>query len=91
MCPQSNIPSTTAMATINARNGRELGLQRGANVVMPNLTPLEYRKHFEIYPGKACMAETADQCDSCVHGRIRAIGRTIGTGPGGRERIAVAV
>jgi len=43
VCPDANIPSTTALATINKVNGRELGLQRGANVFMPNLTPLEYR------------------------------------------------
>ena len=43
VCPEANIPSTTALATINKAAGRELGLQRGANVVMPNLTPPEYR------------------------------------------------
>ena len=37
--PDANIPSTTALATINKVDGRELGLQRGANIVMPNLTP----------------------------------------------------
>ena len=42
--PDANIPSTTALATINKRNGRELGLQRGANVFMPNLTPVKYRQ-----------------------------------------------
>ena len=39
LCPRANIPSTTALATVNTRNGRELGLVRGANIVMPNLTP----------------------------------------------------
>ena len=43
VCPQANIPSTTALATINKASGRELGLQRGANIVMPNLTPRKYR------------------------------------------------
>ena len=38
-CPRANIPSTTALATLNTAGGRELGLRRGANVVMPNLTP----------------------------------------------------
>ena len=55
-CPQANIPSTTALATLNTAEGRELGLQRGANVVMPNLTPVKYRALYEIYPGKACLA-----------------------------------
>lgn len=85
-CPQANIPSTTALATLNLAQGRELGLQRGANVVMPNLTPVQYRRLYEIYPDKACIAETADQCYTCLSARIRRIGRDIGTGPGGRCR-----
>ena len=50
--PDANIPSTTALATINKRNGRELGLKRGANVFMPNLTPVKYRSLYQIYPGQ---------------------------------------
>jgi biotin synthase len=82
VCPDANIPSTTALATLNIAEGRELGLQRGANVVMPNLTPPEYRVHYEIYPAKACIRETADLCNRCVTGRIQKIGRRIGQGPG---------
>ena len=59
LCPRANIPSTTALATLNRRNGRELGLVRGANIVMPNLTPPKYRIHYEIYPNKACIQESA--------------------------------
>ena len=59
LCPGANIPSTTALATQNRRNGRELGLVRGANIVMPNLTPPKYRVHYEIYPNKACIQESA--------------------------------
>ncbi len=86
VCPQANLPSTTALATINQVDGRELGLQRGANIVMPNLTPPEYRVKYEIYPDKACVGETAEMCRGCLQGRIEAIGREIGTGPGGRRR-----
>jgi biotin synthase len=86
VCPESNIPSTTALATINRDAGRELGLMRGANVVMPNLTPPAYRTRYEIYPGKACINETAQQCAGCLRGRINSIGRTIATGPGSRKR-----
>lgn len=88
LCPDANIPSTTALATLNLDQGRELGLARGANVVMPNLTPTRYRTLYEIYPSKACLAETAGQCASCVTRRILATGRTIGAGPGGRNRDA---
>ena len=89
VCPESNIPSTTALATINKAEGRELGLMRGANIVMPNLTPPEYRVKYEIYPDKACLNETAEMCRGCLQGRLESLGRTIGSGPGGRGRIDV--
>lgn len=82
VCPASNIPSTTALATIDQAQGRELGLRRGANIVMPNLTPPEYRIAYEIYPGKACVTETAEACHGCLQGRIVSLGRTVGTGRG---------
>lgn len=82
LCPRANIPSTTALATLNLAHGRELGLQRGANVLMPNMTPTRYRIHYEIYPAKACIQETAAQCHGCIRGRILSIGRTVGIGPG---------
>ncbi|MGO8748610.1 MAG: [FeFe] hydrogenase H-cluster radical SAM maturase HydE [Thermoguttaceae bacterium] len=82
VCPRANIPSTTALATLNTSRGRELGLVRGANVVMPNLTPAKYRIHYEIYPNKACIRETADTCHHCIQGRIASIGRAIGRGRG---------
>ncbi len=85
-CPQANIPSTTALATLNLAQGRELGLQRGANVVMPNLTPPQYRVLYEIYPAKACIQEDAVACHTCMKARIRSIGRTVGAGPGSRQR-----
>jgi biotin synthase len=81
-CPHANIPSTTALATLNLRQGRELGLVRGANVVMPNLTPPRYRVHYEIYPNKACIRETAEACHGCLTARIAGLGRTTGVGRG---------
>ena len=88
--PDANIPATTALATINKKNGRELGLQRGANVFMPNLTPLKYRRLYEIYPAKACISETGDACNSCLGLRIKMIGRHIGRGQGGRRNHEIA-
>lgn len=84
--PDANIPSTSALATINKRDGREKGLQRGANVVMPNLTPLQYRKLYEIYPAKACVDEKGEACHECLGLRIARIGRRLATGKGGRAR-----
>jgi biotin synthase len=83
--PDANIPATTALATINKKNGRELGWQRGANVFMPNLTPLKYRRLYEIYPDKACVDETGMQCNHCLTARIKKLGRYVGIGPGGRK------
>ncbi len=89
--PLANIPSTTALATLNLDQGRELGLMRGANVVMPNLTPAKYRELYEIYPNKACLSETADQCHSCMKMRILSIDRKIGKGRGdSRNRMVAA-
>ncbi len=82
VCPKANIPSTTALATLNLAQGRELGLMRGANIVMPNLTPPKYRVKYEIYPAKACIRETAQECHGCMKRRIESIGRRVGIGPG---------
>jgi biotin synthase len=72
------------LASINIDHGRELGLMRGANVVMPNLTPAKYRAMYEIYPSKACMRETASECHFCLTHRIQSIGRRAGIGRGDR-------
>lgn len=82
LVPDANIPATTAVATLNKETGREDALKAGANVVMPNLTPPAYRALYEIYPDKACVNETAEQCHSCLAARIHSVGRCIGTGPG---------
>jgi biotin synthase len=82
MRPRANIPATTALATINPVNGRELALSRGANICMPNITPVKYRALYEIYPDKACMQESAQQCDGCLRGRIVRLGRRVGRGAG---------
>jgi biotin synthase len=84
VCPEANIPSTTALATVNRERGRELGLMRGANVVMPNLTPLQYRSKYEIYPSKACVSEIPSEFHSGLRDRIGSIGRKVGTGQGDR-------
>jgi len=82
LCPRANIPSTSALATLNKAQGRELGLCRGANILMPNLSPQKYRALYEIYPAKACIDETAAECRSCMRGRIHSIVRTVGQGRG---------
>ena len=91
VCPRANIPATTALATLNLAQGRELGLLRGANVIMPNLTPPQYRVHYEIYPNKACLRETARQCHQCTEARIESLGRSVGRGRGDAPRYAHAL
>ncbi len=78
--PEANIPATTALATLDP-DGRAHGLRCGANVVMPNLTPPAYRRLYEIYPAKACLAEGED-FDRELRGLLASIGRRVGTGPG---------
>ena len=65
LLPNANIPSTTALSTLDPLNGRTLGLTSGANVFMPNLTPAVYREGYQIYPGKICVvAPQADSLDA---------------------------
>ena len=82
LCPDANIPSTTAVATVDEIGGRKGALERGANVVMPNLTPEKYRKLYEIYPNKAASREEADKTRQTALRQIREIGRVPGIGPG---------
>jgi biotin synthase len=82
--PDINIPSTTAMETLN-KNGRIIGLQSGANVVMPNVTEGEYRRLYALYPGKICINDTPAHCRGCISGKIQGIGRKISSDYGGRK------
>ena len=84
MMPDINIPATTAMESLHPE-GRILALKSGANVVMPNVTEGEYRKLYELYPGKICVNDTPAHCRSCIGIKIQMIGRTIGTGYGGHK------
>ena len=85
LLPEANIPATMAMETLQP-GAREIMLKSGANVMMPNVTEGEARKKYALYPGKACVADTPEHCRACMEGRIRAMGRTVGTGAGGRRR-----
>lgn len=87
LLPDINIPATTAMESLHPR-GRLMALQSGANVVMPNVTEGEYRKLYELYPGKICVNDTPLHCKSCISMKIAGIGRSIGQGYGGRQHTA---
>lgn len=81
MFPYALLPSTTALGTITP-NGRELGLKAGGNVVMPNLSPVNVRKLYELYENKICTGEEAAQCRGCLEARVRMAGYEIVTDRG---------
>lgn len=87
LLPDINIPATTAMETLNEK-GRIIGLQSGANVVMPNVTEGDYRRMYALYPGKICVGDTPSHCRGCITAKIQEIGRSVSQGYGYREKVA---
>lgn len=81
LMPDINIPATTAVGTADPM-GRQKALQVGANVIMPNVTPMKYRRLYQLYPGKICIGEQPQDCRICVEGLIHSVGRTVGEGYG---------
>ncbi len=74
--PNVLLPATTALGTIDPR-GREKGMLAGANVVMPNLSPVAVRKQYELYDNKICTGEESAQCKGCLGLRMNLIGYEI--------------
>lgn len=81
MFPYALIPATTALGTVHPQ-GRELGLKAGANVVMPNLSPVGVRKLYALYDNKICTGEEAAQCRGCLERRVQSAGYRIVTSVG---------
>ncbi|MDO5338323.1 MAG: [FeFe] hydrogenase H-cluster radical SAM maturase HydE [Eubacteriales bacterium] len=73
LLPKVLLPATTALGTLDQR-GREKGLLAGANVVMPNLSPVGNRKMYELYDNKICTGEEAAECRGCLENRVRSVG-----------------
>ena len=71
--PNALLPATTALGTI-APDGRERGVLAGANVVMPNLSPVGVRKQYALYDNKICTGDEAAECRACLQKRMRSIG-----------------
>lgn len=74
--PEANIPATTAAGSLD-HTGREKVLSAGANVLMPNITPENLKKHYLLYPGKICLDESGFECITCLEKRVATIGKTI--------------
>ena len=80
------MPATTALGTIHP-NGRELGIKAGANVIMPNLSPLEVRKKYMLYDNKIATGEESAQSIKLLKEKMASIGYRIVTDRGDRKEI----
>lgn len=81
MLPRVLLPATTALGTIHPE-GRELGILAGANVVMPNLSPVSVRKNYQLYDNKICTGDEAAECRHCLEKRMESIGYRVVTARG---------
>lgn len=81
MMPDILLPSTTALGTVD-KFGREKGILHGANVVMPNLSPVEHRADYSLYDNKICTGDEAAECIKCLSNRMESIGYEIVTDRG---------
>ena len=79
--PWALIPATTALGTIRP-DGREEGLKAGANVVMPNLSPVDVRKLYALYENKISTGEEAAQGKKLLEERVRKAGYRVVTDVG---------
>ena len=87
--PAALLPATTALGTIHPL-GREMGIQYGANVVMPNLSPSSVRKDYLLYDGKICTGDEAAECRRCMELRMEKIGYHVAVGRGDHPRFTQA-
>ena len=81
MLPKVLLPATTAVSTIHP-DGRKLGILAGANVVMPNLSPKERRKHYSLYDNKRCMGDEAAEGLALLKAEMQEIGYEVVTDRG---------
>ena len=79
--PDVLLPATTALGTIDPQ-GREQGILAGANVVMPNLSPIAVRKKYMLYDDKICTGDEAAECRVCLSNRMKRIGNELVTDRG---------
>ena len=72
------LPATTSLATLHPQ-GRELALRAGANVIMPNVSPEEFRSLYQIYPGKLNSHDSMTEYRKRITELVEAEGRTVAT------------
>lgn len=78
--PFAHLPATTSLEVLYSQ-GRRWGLEVGANVIMPNLTPLRYQRQYRLYPGKGQTGKAAANHRALME-LLKGLGRSIGKGPG---------
>ena len=87
--PDVLLPATTALGTLHPL-GRELGLQWGANVIMPNLSPVGVREKYMLYDNKICTGEESAQCRGCMERRVTGSGYRVVMSRGDSPRMTQA-
>jgi biotin synthase len=85
MMKDINIAATTAMQALD-KMGREKAIKFGANVIMPNLTPVRYRDGYLLYEDKPCLDEEAEECQQCLEHRIAMAGDKVAYGETGTSK-----
>ena len=86
VCPEANLPATTALDTVDPDHGRRLGLTRGANVWMPTVTPPQVRARYDIYPRPDHCGGSRAEATAEIRRAIAGLGRSIAAHPGARRR-----
>lgn len=81
MLPDVLLPATTALSTVNG-DGRKLGVLSGANVIMPNLSPISVRKKYMLYDNKAVTGEDAGENLKLIQDHMNDIGYELVVGRG---------
>jgi len=74
--PNILLPATTALGTVK-NDGREKGILSGANVIMPNLSPLSVRKKYALYDGKISTGDESAQSLYNLKKSMNSIGYTV--------------
>eukprot|EP01029_Cantina_marsupialis_P025801 TRINITY_DN6841_c0_g1_i1.p1 TRINITY_DN6841_c0_g1~~TRINITY_DN6841_c0_g1_i1.p1 ORF type:complete len:422 (+),score=121.32 TRINITY_DN6841_c0_g1_i1:46-1311(+) len=82
MLPSANIAATTALQTLNP-TGREIAITRGANVMMPNITPTKYRESYQLYQGKTAVKDDPTKSLKKLESEVESVGKTVGWGEWG--------
>jgi biotin synthase len=87
LCPQALIPATTALGALHPE-GRQMALRAGADVLMPNSTPLPYRPQYEVYPGKIHPGDDVSTSRQYIEDMVAELGRRVGLGYGHGRGVA---